>query len=53
MKSCTKIPLGPWAKDKILKEAGRLHYAHWKAALGGLGDVSAYPLWGTGAVDKG
>ncbi|KAJ6112317.1 hypothetical protein N7523_008378 [Penicillium sp. IBT 18751x] len=30
-----KIPLGPWAKDKILKEAGRLHYAHWNAALEG------------------
>ncbi|KAJ6105283.1 hypothetical protein N7523_010093 [Penicillium sp. IBT 18751x] len=30
-----KIPLGPWAKDKILKEAGQLHYAHWNAALEG------------------
>jgi hypothetical protein len=30
-----KIPLGPWAKDKILKEAGWLHCSHWNAALEG------------------
>lgn len=30
-----RIPLGPWAKDKILKEAGQIHYAHWNAALEG------------------
>lgn len=30
-----KIPLGPWAKDKLLKEAGHLQYAHWNAALEG------------------
>lgn len=30
-----RIPLGPWAKDKVLKEAGQLHYAHWNAALEG------------------
>ncbi|KAJ5263463.1 hypothetical protein N7478_011068 [Penicillium angulare] len=30
-----KIPLGPWAKDTIYKEAGHLQYAHWNAALEG------------------
>ena len=30
-----KIPLGPWPKDKILKEAGQLQYLHWTAALEG------------------
>ncbi|KAJ5371970.1 hypothetical protein N7517_003976 [Penicillium concentricum] len=30
-----KIPLGPWPKDKVLKEAGQLQYAHWLAALEG------------------
>ncbi|KAJ5827961.1 uncharacterized protein N7525_006214 [Penicillium rubens] len=30
-----KIPLGPWAKDKQLKEAGQLQYAHWNTALEG------------------
>jgi hypothetical protein len=30
-----KIPMGPWAKDKVLKEAGQLQYAHWSAALQG------------------
>ncbi|CAG8304727.1 unnamed protein product [Penicillium nalgiovense] len=30
-----KIPLGPWAKDKQLKEAGQLQYAHWSTALEG------------------
>ncbi|KAI3066085.1 hypothetical protein CBS147339_8909 [Penicillium roqueforti] len=30
-----KIPLGPWPKDKILKEVGQLQYAHWVAALEG------------------
>ncbi|KXG51517.1 uncharacterized protein PGRI_089100 [Penicillium griseofulvum] len=30
-----KIPLGPWPKDKVLKEAGQLQYAHWVAALEG------------------
>lgn len=30
-----KIPLGPWPKDKILKEVGHLQYAHWNAALEG------------------
>lgn len=30
-----KVPLGPWAKDKILKEAGQLQYDHWSAAIEG------------------
>ncbi|CAG8358637.1 unnamed protein product [Penicillium salamii] len=30
-----KIPLGPWPRDKLLKEAGHLQYAHWNAALEG------------------
>ncbi|KAJ5976425.1 hypothetical protein N7481_010132 [Penicillium waksmanii] len=30
-----KIPLGPWPKDKILKEVGQLQYLHWTAALEG------------------
>lgn len=30
-----KIPLGPWPKDTLLKEAGHLQYAHWNAVLEG------------------
>lgn len=30
-----KIPLGPWPRDKVLKEVGQLQYAHWVAALEG------------------
>lgn len=30
-----KIPIGPWAKDKVLKETGQLQFAHWNAALEG------------------
>lgn len=30
-----KIPIGPWAKDKQLKEAGYLQYLHWNAAMEG------------------
>lgn len=30
-----KIPLGPWPKDKVLKEVGQLQYLHWTAALEG------------------
>ncbi|KAJ5714815.1 uncharacterized protein N7483_011996 [Penicillium malachiteum] len=30
-----KIPIGPWAKDKLLKEAGHLQYAHWNTGLEG------------------
>lgn len=31
----SRIPLGPWPKDKVLKEVGQLQYAHWNAALQG------------------
>lgn len=31
----SKIPLGPWPKDKVLKEVGHLQRAHWNAALEG------------------
>ncbi|KAJ5193100.1 hypothetical protein N7449_009242 [Penicillium cf. viridicatum] len=30
-----KIPLGPWPRDKVLKETGQLQYAHWVTALEG------------------
>ncbi|CAI7667785.1 unnamed protein product [Penicillium viridicatum] len=30
-----KIPLGPWARNNILKETGHLQYSHWNAALEG------------------
>lgn len=30
-----KIPIGSWPKDKLLKEAGHLQYAHWNVALEG------------------
>ncbi|KAF3011295.1 hypothetical protein E8E15_002626 [Penicillium rubens] len=30
-----KIPLGPWPKDPLLKEAGYLQFAHWNAAMEG------------------
>ncbi|CAI7564089.1 unnamed protein product [Penicillium pancosmium] len=31
----SRIPLGAWPRDKVLKETGRLQYAHWNAALEG------------------
>jgi hypothetical protein len=31
----SRIPLGPWPRDKVLKEVGQLQYAHWNAALEG------------------
>ncbi|KGO67581.1 hypothetical protein PITC_094500 [Penicillium italicum] len=31
----SRIPLGPWPKNKVLKEVGQLQYAHWNAALEG------------------
>ena len=30
-----KWPIGPWAKDPILKEAGRLHYHQWTSGMEG------------------
>ncbi|KXG51842.1 uncharacterized protein PGRI_092350 [Penicillium griseofulvum] len=30
-------PVGPWAKDPTLKEAGRLHYHQWTAGMEGWG----------------
>lgn len=32
-----KLPVGPWAKDPVLKEAGRLNYHHWASGLEGWG----------------
>ncbi|KAJ5116817.1 hypothetical protein N7456_001165 [Penicillium angulare] len=30
-----KWPIGPWAKDPVLKEAGRLHYHQWLSGMEG------------------
>lgn len=30
-----KIPIGPWARDTTLKEAGHLQHGHWNAGLEG------------------
>jgi hypothetical protein len=30
-----KMPIGPWPKDSILKEAGRLHYHQWTSGMEG------------------
>ncbi|KAJ5457507.1 hypothetical protein N7475_008895 [Penicillium sp. IBT 31633x] len=32
-----KWPIGPWARDPTLKEAGRLHYHQWAAGMEGWG----------------
>lgn len=34
-----KVPMGPWAKDKLLKEVGLLNLQHWKSGLEG------YAMW--------
>ncbi len=34
-----KVPMGPWAKDKLLKEVGVLNLQHWKSGLEG------YAMW--------
>lgn len=34
-----KVPMGPWPKDQVLKEAGRINYLHWSAGLEG------YAMW--------
>jgi hypothetical protein len=30
-----RCPIGPWARDATLKEAGRLHYHHWATGMEG------------------
>ena len=30
-----KWPIGPWPKDKQLKEAGMVNYSHWMSGLEG------------------
>ncbi|KAJ5852927.1 hypothetical protein EN45_075230 [Penicillium chrysogenum] len=40
-------PVGPWARDPTLKEAGRLHYHQWTAGMEGWG------LYRSQAVDEG
>lgn len=30
-----KWPIGPWPKDSVLKEAGRLHYHQWASGMEG------------------
>lgn len=32
-----KMPVGPWPKDPLLKEAGRLHYHQWASGMEGWG----------------
>lgn len=34
-----KVPMGPWPKDRVLKEVGMLNYHHWKTGLEG------YAMW--------
>jgi hypothetical protein len=34
-----KVPMGPWAKDRLLKEVGLLNLQHWKSGLEG------YAMW--------
>lgn len=34
-----KVPMGPWPKDRVLKEVGLLNYHHWKSGLEG------YAMW--------
>ncbi|KAJ5376219.1 hypothetical protein N7509_013105 [Penicillium cosmopolitanum] len=34
-----KVPLGPWAKNQLLKEAGRVNYLVWTSGLEG------YAMW--------
>ena len=30
-----KLPIGPWAKDPVLKEAGRLNWQMWRSGMEG------------------
>ncbi|KAJ5888009.1 hypothetical protein N7495_008050 [Penicillium taxi] len=32
-----KVPIGPWPKDKVLKDAGNLNLAHWLTGMEGYG----------------
>lgn len=34
-----KVPMGPWPKNKVLKEAGQLNFHHWSSGLEG------YAMW--------
>ncbi|KAJ5728604.1 uncharacterized protein N7483_003112 [Penicillium malachiteum] len=34
-----KVPMGPWPRDKLLKEVGLLNYHHWMVGLEG------YAMW--------
>ncbi|KAJ5093686.1 hypothetical protein N7456_009547 [Penicillium angulare] len=34
-----KVPVGPWPRDKVLKELGRLNHEHWSAGMEG------YAMW--------
>lgn len=34
-----KVPIGPWAKDKVYKEVGQLNYHHWVTGMEG------YAMW--------
>lgn len=34
-----KVPMGPWPRDRVLKEVGLLNYHHWKSGLEG------YAMW--------
>ncbi|KAJ6014010.1 hypothetical protein N7540_008601 [Penicillium herquei] len=34
-----KVPMGPWPRDKVLKEVGLLNYHHWMVGLEG------YAMW--------
>ncbi|KAJ5647004.1 hypothetical protein N7490_003376, partial [Penicillium lividum] len=43
-----KVPLGPWARDPVLKELGLLHHQHWSKGLEG---YCMYLLTNFGAPD--
>lgn len=49
-----KWPIGPWPKDPMLKEAGRLHYSQWIAGVEGwvmyFLTKWAEPVWSEGEV---
>lgn len=41
-----KCPIGAWPKDKILKEAGKINFAHWSSGLEGWA-MYLLTKWGT------